>query len=156
AAFALITLQIYGTLQAPAYYRVGFELHPQFIEALLGNLVSPARGLLVFSPVVLLSFVGAVVWLRQRNVLGILLSVMVVGHWIGISGFPQWWAGWSYGPRYMSDMLPYLVVLSVPAVQWLITRRAPVLNAVVAVLVLCSLLFNADGALLDAAWRWNG
>jgi hypothetical protein len=156
APFAIITFNTFGSLQAPNYNRVGIELHPGYFEALAGHLVSPARGLLVFSPVVVIALIGAVMWLRRRDRLGITLFAVVVLHWIAMSGYSHWWAGWSYGPRYMTDMLPYLVVLSVPAVQLLIGHRAPALNAAIVLMVLLSIFFNANGALSDAAWLWNG
>jgi hypothetical protein len=156
AVFAYITFRTYGTLQAPNYNRLGIELHPHFVEALAGHLVSPARGLLIFSPVVLLSLIGAVMWLRRRDRVGIMLFAVVVLHWIAMSGYSHWWAGWSYGPRYMTDILPYLAILCVPAVQWLMAHRAPALKAAVVVLVVCSVLFNANGALSDAGFNWNG
>ena len=74
--FAVINLLSLGT-PLPAYYRlsrVGGSSH--FFEALAGNLVSPSRGLFIFSPVLLFSLFGA--WLGIRSKEHRLLTIAIV------------------------------------------------------------------------------
>lgn len=96
----------------PPYYaasRIGW--HDALPEALAANLVSPARGLLVFSP--FLVGAGALALASRRSVmdhdtravvgLGALTSL---AFWIAVSAFAEkWWAGHSIGPRFMSEAL---------------------------------------------------
>ena len=89
-------------------------LHPRMAEALAGNLFSPSRGLLIFSPVLALAVWG---WLRLRHPLRPYLGAAVAAHWILISSFADWAGGHSIGPRYFSDMLPYLCFLLIPVFQ---------------------------------------
>ena len=142
----------YGSLLAP-YYEAG-RLDTEaalFAEALAGNLVSPGRGLLVFTPLVWLSFWGVAMEIRAKSFTrlhGFLLAVVVV-HWLTISTFPHWWAGHSYGPRFFTDMVPYLIFFLVPVVGALgwsgqSTRRP--LTATFAVLALLSLAIHIHGA----------
>ena len=56
-----ITHAYYGTLLQPYYAANRLSLSSTFGEALAANLVSPARGLLIFSPVVLTAGGGVVV-----------------------------------------------------------------------------------------------
>lgn len=153
--FTLITYATYGTLQSPNYATSYLSLHPAYVEALLGNLISPSRGLIAFSPVVIISFIGAVIWIRQRNILAIILSVVITLYWLIMSSWAQWYAGWSYGPRYMSDMLPYLLFLSIPSVQYIKNTSNRSLKVLVGVLIVVSFVFNARGALADSTWNWN-
>ncbi len=108
----------YDALLPPyfAMQRLDLMLEPQ---ALLGNLISPARGLLVFSPVFLFSFYG--LWLKLREVHSDMLDLFLVGiivaHWLVISSFGHWWAGNSFGPRFFSDMTPYFVYFLIPVVK---------------------------------------
>ena len=52
----------------PDYYRPRrVSVSETFGEAMLGNLVSPARGLFVYSPVLLLAFSGFALALRHRE-----------------------------------------------------------------------------------------
>ena len=111
----------------PSYYTAGRVFtDPGLVpEALLGNLISPSRGLLVYSPWLLFVFVATFMMLRkiwrdqkheletlETNLLVFVSMATIILHWILISGFPKWWAGFSYGPRFFIDVFPFLVVLA--------------------------------------------
>lgn len=78
-----------------------------------GLLVSPNRGLLVFAPVLVFTFAGAVrVW-RQPAVPP-WIRYLVIGlalHLALYAKFDEWWAGYTYGPRYMTGVLPAICIL---------------------------------------------
>ncbi|MHB1390688.1 MAG: hypothetical protein ACYCXF_05560 [Thermoleophilia bacterium] len=157
-AFNLLT---YGALLSPYYMagRIGESLGT-FPEAFLGNIVSPARGLLVFSPVFLLAPVG--VWLKRRqkemDALDYYLLAIVCLHWIVISTIREWWVGYSYGPRLFSDMVPYLVYFLIPCVRLMAGatgRRRAAMVAVCALLVLPAFFVNLQGATSADAINWN-
>ena len=159
-AFVFVSENSYHTLLQP-YYTSTLSGFPVPGTSLAGELVSPARGLLVFSPVVVLAVVGVVIARRRRAFDGLLLALVaiVVAHWLTVSSANDWWGGYSYGPRYMSDMLPFLVVLALPAVIWLAQKESgPVRTAAVsgtAVLVVASVLFNLGGGWSQRALNWN-
>ena len=146
----------------PPYYADGLLSRFRFpASSLAGELVSPARGLLVFSPIVVLAVVGVMINRRRRALdgLSVALIAVIAAHWLVVSGAYDWWGGYSYGPRYMSDMLPFLVVLALPAVSWLAQKEpGPVRTAAssgTAALVAASVLFNLGGAWSDRAIEWN-
>ena len=144
----------------PYYSSPGERLawHPVFGEAAAANLVSPARGLLLFSPViVLLAVAGLAARLRRRevNLLDLVAVGSVVGQVLVVALSKEaWWAGHSFGPRFMSDVLPFLAYLAVPAVDAMAIRRSVLRFATVATLV-WSVLVNAQGAYLKASNCWN-
>lgn len=156
-----VNLAHYGSVLAP-YYEPQ-RLSPTgwgFAEALAGNLVSPSRGLLVFTPLFLLAFWGLVREARGgtfTRLHGFLLAIVAL-HWLAISSFPHWWAGHSYGPRFFSDMVPYLVFFLVPVVRALGWKgegaRRP-LTATFAVLAVVSLAIHVHGASSRRVYRWN-
>jgi hypothetical protein len=86
---------------------------------LLGLLVSPNRGLLVFSPVVVFAFWGgARAWSRSAatrlpeaarlaRLAGIGFAVVLLVY----SKYLTWWAGDAFGPRYLTDVTPLLGVM---------------------------------------------
>jgi hypothetical protein len=82
---------------------------------LLGLLISPSRGLFVFSPVLVFSFVGMVVAFRDRS-LAVLrpVAVAVVAVLLVESKHFDWWSGWAYGYRHIADLTPLLAVLIAP------------------------------------------
>lgn len=81
-----------------------------------GLLVSPARGLLVFSP--FLVFVPAGLMQRLRSPatkgLAVALSLAVMAQ-VLLYSLGDWRAGASWGPRWLTDLLPILVWMLAPA-----------------------------------------
>jgi hypothetical protein len=161
--FAFVNLKAYGSALPPYYAAGRLGRTPHFVEALAGNLVSPSRGLLLFSPVLILAAVGTILKLRAHRLdgLDLVLVASVAGHWVAISSFPRWWGGDSFGPRFFSDMVPFLVVLGLPVVTALAVpsrgvwiRRAAALGACGA-LAAASVGINFVGAYLPSTWCWN-
>jgi hypothetical protein len=131
-----------------------------FWEAMAGNLISPARGLFFFA-VLLFALSGFVLSLREREerTLHVAYAVIVILHWIAISRFPHWWGGVSFGPRFMTDVLPFLAYfvafnfrLRVAAGSW---KQAAV-SACIGVLAVASMLIHASGAIQSGPMDWNG
>ena len=116
ALFAGWSLQEYGE-PLPPYYAGSRLVGGSVWRALYGNLLSPSRGLLIFSPFL------AVVWLswRRPESLGLKRSWLLLGivwplaHLVAISRFPHWWAGYSFGARLMTDVQPGLFLLTLRA-----------------------------------------
>ena len=132
--FVAVNLATYGSLLPPYYAAQRLGNTPHFFEAMAGNLVSPGRGLLLFSPILTLAVAGFVLRLRARKLdgLDLVLAACVGGHWVAISSFPRWWGGDAYGPRFFSDVVPFLVALSLPVVLWLATATPGLRRAVAA------------------------
>jgi hypothetical protein len=111
------------------YYTGGqaFDVSGTMAVALAGNLVSPARGLFIFCPLVVLSVAGVMVRWRAGELTAFwkALAVIPVLHWIVISAFKHWWGGDSFGPRFFTDLMPVFVVLALPAVEVLAGWMAP-------------------------------
>ena len=85
-------------------------------SGVLGLLVSPARGLLVFSPFLIFVPIGLMQRLRSPSsrVLAVALSIAVVAQVFGYSQ-GDWRAGVSWGPRWLTNILPILVWMLAPA-----------------------------------------
>jgi hypothetical protein len=149
-------------LWLPPYYqpgRIAGSVH--FGEALLGNLVSPARGLLVYSPFLAFSVWGVVMaWREPRHRdLALAVSLIFLGHWLAIASFPHWWAGHCYGPRFFADLTPLLALMLVPVftrVSRDLARKPSVVSLIFVALAGWSLYTNALGATVETALRWNG
>lgn len=101
-----------------------------FLEGFAGLLVSPARGLLVFSPYALFAFWGmALVWGRGAGrepgrLLLRYLAAGAVGQILFFATYPAWWGGMGYGPRYLCEASVPLALLLVPALARLPGRSA--------------------------------
>lgn len=128
-----------------------------FAEALLGNLISPARGLLVFSPVVLLAVGGLVAKAAARRVSGAELTIaaIVVAHWVVISSFPHWWAGHCFGPRFFTDVLPCLAFFLAEPVQQALNRPRGALWIALVVTGATGIAIHTRGSISAATHSWN-
>ena len=80
--------------------------------ALAGLMVSPQRGLLVFSPILLFAGYGFVHLVRERRASSLDWAYLAycLSLWVFLAFWPSWSGGYSYGPRMMSDPLPFLVL----------------------------------------------
>jgi len=124
-------------------------------------LISPSRGLFVWSPILILAFVGASIKAKHGvlTLLDGLAVANVVALWVLISTWPAWWAGYSLGPRFFVDVLPWLAYLMIPAVaaisetgeRWV---RAALLTGV-AVLLAFSVFVQVRCATDFGPGQWN-
>jgi hypothetical protein len=103
-------------------YGRGAHAHPGFLQhdllsGLGGLLFSPTRGLLVFSPFLLFLVLAWRHLPRDRGERGLTLAMSVgVVLQVLLYAKTDWRAGTSWGPRYMTDLLPLLLWLLVPGV----------------------------------------
>jgi hypothetical protein len=163
----LITYHYYGSVLQPYDRATKLGLPSTFFESIGAQLVSPSRGLLIFSPVVLVAVAGLVIAWRRKSLTPLegLGAVAFPCYLVVIALFPVWWAGTSFGPRFMTETLPFLLVLSIPFVDWIVDWRAeksenrPLVYracVIASVVVLTfSVFVNAQGGLLSSTICWN-
>lgn len=118
-------------LAALLYYNLNFighivggyalaEPHPAFFQrgwsGMAGLLVSPTRGLLVFSPFLVFVPVGFIHRLQARSSRGlaVALGFAVVAQFLLYSQI-DWRGGVSWGPRWLTNLLPILMWMLAPA-----------------------------------------
>ena len=165
--FLIYNFTVYHGIFSPYYTEhpeaaLSGGLAGQIAAALAGQLISPSRGVLIFTPVLVASIYGMVVaWKRRWEwPLSGYLIVWTIAHWILISvyvGF--WWAGHSYGPRWFTDLMPVFVFFLIPAIQaWKGFAAGPRRAGAAAfcVLAAASVFIHARGAWSLAAQDWNG
>jgi hypothetical protein len=141
------------------------------LAGVAGLLFSPTRGLFVFSPFLLYL---VLVWRylpRDRGERGLTLAMGVaVVLQILLYARTDWRSGVSFGPRYMTDLLPLLMWMLVPVVAMLrgVLRAAFLLAIGVAVVIEAAGAFWYTGATdwkifaddsgphpMRAAWDWR-
>ncbi len=120
-------------------------------EGLLGILLSPAKGLFVYSPVLLLAIAGSAIGIRARNGLliastvGVILVVLLVSQWF------MWWGGHCYGYRLLADITPLLCFCLYPLGTKL--EKSRLLSAIFFTLMVVSIFIHLVGAFrYDGRW----
>ena len=129
------------------------EWSGHFTAGFFGILLSPGRGLLLYSPIWLMALVrGALSWRKGENGLlraatvGVVLSILLYSKWY------WWWGGYTYGPRVLADLSPLLaLMLSQLGLDLLRSRE---LAVVAVVLGAWSIGAHAIGAFGDVE-SWN-
>jgi dolichyl-phosphate-mannose-protein mannosyltransferase len=158
-------LSTYGTVIARHYVPgegpVAKGLSTTLGEGLAGTMISPGRGLLVYSPFLALAGVG--LWLRRRSLSA--LDLVAVGSilvlWFSAGNSRLWEGGASYGARILTETLPFWAYLMAP-VFGLVVRPVrswtPAIGAVAAALAITvswSVFVHGRGALSWATQLWN-
>ena len=96
-----------------------------WLESVPGLFISPSRGMVWFSPVLVLGFAtAAAVWRQPRyRVLiplqaSVVLMILVAGKWF------DWFGGLTWGYRSIIDTTPLLALLMVPLIERTMSRPA--------------------------------
>jgi hypothetical protein len=121
------------------------------VHGLAGLLLSPGRGLFVYSPVLLFSVAG-LLWVALRGpallkatAVGVVLNVLVVSKWF------VWWGGHSFGPRLLADTAPILCFFLYPVTKFLDRHR--IMKGVFVLFAVLSIGIHAIGAFFyDGRW----
>ncbi len=163
AAFALMLLVFTGHLLAPVYHAEWFAFQHGVVQRIEGILFSPSRGLLIYSPVVLFPLYLAVRYWRElpERRLVVLAIVVCASTIMTHLSWPIWWGGWSYGPRALAAVVPWLVVLTILGLRAFLddprmtARKYRIMISTAMALLLVSVAMNAPGALSSSAMDWN-
>jgi hypothetical protein len=165
ALFLIFSRFEYGQWLPPYYNEAGrFQLEraPVWI-ALYGNLLSPSRGLLIFSPFLIPVGLGTAAhfgMLKKRPLF------WLVPAWLALlllllARSTKWWGGYAYGPRLLLEIMPGLALLTVLVWQEVARSGGPKLRAGLAgaylILGLAGIWINTYQGLFNqyTAW-WNG
>ncbi|MGD0917232.1 MAG: hypothetical protein ABSB22_12325 [Thermodesulfobacteriota bacterium] len=159
--FVIFNLSIYRSLLSPYYYLShSFRFDLGFLWSLAGHLISPSRGLLIYSPILMFSIYGIAAGIKKGEFkpLDWFLLLILFVHWIVISSFSNWWGGFSFGPRYFADMIPYWIyflILGVARILQYKGMKKIVLVSIFVCLVGISFFVHYRGANDWDVYRWN-
>jgi hypothetical protein len=126
--------------------------------AFAGLMVSPQRGLLIFSPILLFAGYGFVHLVRERRASPLDWAYLAycLSLWAFLACWPGWHGAYSYGPRLMSDALPFLALYLATAWDSMAVRRSALTTMAGFFLLLAvSIAIHARGATDWDTGRWN-
>jgi hypothetical protein len=157
------TARFAGPLETGYHFETGegFTVNPLF--GAYGMLVSPYRGLLWYSPTVLLSLAGWPALRRRASGLAWGTAALCI---LQVALFAAWWSwhgGVSWGPRFLIPVVPVLAVWLAPVIERSWTSRPWRIGVSVAVVL--GVGVNLLGALIpyraytlfltNVVWQWD-
>jgi hypothetical protein len=121
------------------------------LQGIAGLLFSPSRGLLVFSPIVAVALFARA--RRGRPVIAWTLAA-AAAQLLLYGSYSVWWGGYTYGPRYLLDLLPALVPAAALGMDRLANAHVTV-RAIAAAALAWSIVAAATGAFCYPNEQWN-
>ena len=126
---AFYNLRVFGSL-AGGYADQSFG--GAFLAGLAGLSFSPSHGLFIYSPMLFLALAGMVLYARPAAIplraILVVFACFFCSLLILYANYPLWWGGTCFGPRYMTDAIPALVLPMAPLLpllkRWRLARTA--------------------------------
>jgi hypothetical protein len=125
----------------------------QLLTVPIYNLLSPYRGLLLLSPVLFVGIYGLFRMYQSGRFRGdalLFLSLFLLGL-LPYSMWSNWEGGWSFGPRFLVDVIPYLVIPIAFALSESRARNAKTLKVVFPSLFVLSSFIAGAAAFTSAS-----
>jgi len=138
-SFAAIGAYNYARFGSPL--QTGYPSWETFDNPLLaglwGLLLSPEKGLLFYSPILLLSFFSFPAFFKRNRAEAMLILALFVVYSITFAKWHAWAAGACWGPRFLVPLIPFLMIIIAPTIEAILAKRS--LWATLAFLALCLL-----------------
>lgn len=125
AALGVLPLALYGQLAFGSFLEQGYGEKPFGTPAplgLYGLLLSPSRGLAVYEPWILAALAALALAWRRPGLVALRLRGLSVAWVLSVvfyARYAEWWGGRVFGPRFLDDLAPALIV----ALGWGIGER---------------------------------
>ena len=140
-----------------------------FPISFLGVWLSPSKGILIYSPIFIISLAGFYISIKKgwrENFQYIVYFLIVLSHTLIISFWKHWYGGYSFGYRMSSDVILYLIILMVPFMKSSLFDRHKIMFFTLAGLSIFMQLFGIiffdgiwhsayDKGFRDTSWLWS-
>ena len=122
-------------------------------RGLLGVLVSPSRGVLIWCPFLVVAVIIVARRLDRSRLLPVCLGVGALSVLGFTAAWPGWWGGYSVGPRLMSEFTTLTVLFVGSMARGLVIHRSAI--AVLAAVILLGAGLHWIGAHRTVMDQWN-
>jgi hypothetical protein len=127
----LVSMGLINWLRYGSPWNSGYLAEESFsgnwLEGVLGLLVSPGRGLFLYAPVLALALPGWRLLLRQEPAVALVFGALVSLHLLLYGKWFMWHGGYCWGPRFLLPTVPLLALCLAPLWQRGGSRRATLL-----------------------------
>jgi hypothetical protein len=116
----------FGTVRDPAVHNI-LGGSADILIGLYGNLLSPGRSIFLYSPPLILGLIGFRAFARRYREEALLIAGIAFSYLLLYSIPVDWDGGWSWGPRYLLALVPFLML----PVGYMLTSRRRVAVAII-------------------------
>ncbi len=134
----------YGSPLATGY-RADETFDNPFLLGAYGLLFSPGRGLFVYMPFLAALIFSMPLFFRRAKRETILIVCTFIFYLVLFSTWYYWWGGTNWGARFLVPTIPFLVLLTAPAIELGLTGKQKIFSLVFAGLGLLALYFQLLG-----------
>lgn len=138
-ALLFINLGLYQNLLGGyAYQASKAHFGNPLLSGITGLLFSPNRGVLVFSPFLILGIVGGLLLSLRRCLLAISFFLASILFLLLHAKYDHWHGGWCVGPRFLSEWVPIFAFFGAswfPEIRKTFIRRAGVLSILISLII---------------------
>jgi len=93
------------------FFHAFLQVPPRVIATrMYGLLLSPGKGLLLFSPVLFLSLFGLPAFWRQARAEFLVIGGVLTVYLLSYGQYSVWWGGTCWGPRFLVPVVPLLIL----------------------------------------------
>lgn len=132
------------------------------LNAFLALVISPNRGIFIYSPILLLSLAGAYYIARNKDLACgvkyflLLFPVSIFISVLSYSGYVNWWGGWCYGYRYLIGTLPLYAFLLGGFFDRLLKMRPGHVRTLICLVVLLLIIWSVFVQVVGAFYYPDG
>lgn len=165
APFFLYNMHYFGSFFGGyADLASAINLNYKMITGFVGLLASPSRGIFIYTPIIIFSIAGYLkVFKLSNNIVKnflLIFGISILGQILIYSAFVIWWGGWSYGPRFLTGMLPVLFIflgLYLKDTHMNIKQKKNLLKILIfSILLIWSIFVQFVGAFYYPNGGWDG
>jgi hypothetical protein len=159
AAVPLILLGLYNYMHFASPFRSAFQGQSMArirwpLEGLAGFLFSPAKGLFLFSPIMIF-FPIAMIRTWKCGLQARAATICVIVHLLFWSCYADWWGGWGFGARYLAEIIPLMIFINALIIHLLLMRFKEKRGKVLFILLLAILVLISFSNQVIGAFSWN-
>lgn len=134
---------------SPKRSAIGFFQTRDMLNGLYIHIISPDRGIIYFTPIILLGIIGAIVLYKRKNKYLIIFLAIIGADILLYSMWGDPWGGWAFGSRYLIPAYSILAIfISVALTKF---RRKLFFIIPFILLLIYSISVNTLGALTSNA-----
>lgn len=120
-------------------------------SGLMGLFFSPGGSILIYSPILLLTFLSWPGFIREKKYEAYLILTIIIFYILANAKILKWFGLWSWGPRYTLEIIPFMLIpLGYLFAEW--EKKKLTVKIFSVFVVACSFVIQLAGTLTN----WHG